>query len=37
MPQIFKKDIDGDRLDIRASTSVMKVHMKMSEIDEAIF
>lgn len=35
VPQVFKKEIDSDGLDIRPSISVTKAHMKMSEIDEA--
>lgn len=34
VPQVFKKEINGDRLDVRPSINVMKVHIKMSKIDE---
>ncbi|KZP21484.1 hypothetical protein FIBSPDRAFT_825764 [Athelia psychrophila] len=35
VPQVWKKEIDTDGLDIRPSISVTKAHIKMSEFDEA--
>jgi GTP cyclohydrolase II len=36
VPQVFKKEMNEDDLDIRPSISVTKAHIKLSEIDEAV-
>ena len=35
VPTLFRKEIEGEDLDIRPSIAVTKAHLKMSELDEA--
>ncbi|TFL02696.1 GTP cyclohydrolase N terminal-domain-containing protein [Pterulicium gracile] len=36
VPQVFRKEMNEDGLDVRPSISVTKAHMKLTEIDESV-